>query len=76
MDGCDISSLFTRNNRGYGDDDGDDDGSYHDDIGQMCRTQSVDPPGAPHHWSTHVGDGHCQRACRDGKEREKLAAST
>lgn len=44
----------------------DDDDSYHDDVGQMCRAQRVDPARAPHHWSAHVGDGHRQRACRQG----------
>lgn len=39
-------------------DDGND--SYHDDVGQMCRAQSVDPAGAPHHWGAHVSDGHRQ----------------
>lgn len=75
--GSDISpllrSVFRYNNGGDGDDDEEeeDDGSYHDDVGQMCRTQSVDPAGAPHYRGAHVGDGHCQRACRTDRQRER-----
>lgn len=51
-------------------------GSYHDDVGQMCRAQSVDPAGAPHHWGAHVGDGHCQRACRMSKRKRGREGET
>lgn len=61
------------------DNEGDNDGSYHDDVGQMRRAQSIDPTGAPHHWSTHVCDGHRQGTWRErngerergGEERER-----
>lgn len=46
-----------------------DDVSYHDNVGQMCRAQSIDASGAPDHRSTHVSDGDGERACRE-RERE------
>lgn len=50
----------------------DDDDSYHDDVGQMCWAQSVDPARAPHHRGAHVGDGHRQRACRETERRRQI----
>lgn len=60
---------FEINNGGDNHDNDDNDESYHDDVGQMCRAQSVDPAGAPHHWGAHVGDGHRQRACGETETR-------
>lgn len=66
-----LKSVFRRNNGG------DDDGSYHDDVGQMRRAQSIDSSGPTHHWSTHVGDGHRQRACREKRTaRDRLGVKT
>lgn len=36
---------------------------YHDDVGQVCRAQGVDPTRAPHHRGPHVGNGDSQGAC-------------
>lgn len=43
-------------------DNDDNDGSYHDDISQVCGAQRVDPAGSSHHWGSHVCDGHRQGA--------------
>lgn len=48
------------------------DDSYHDDVGQMCRAQSVDTTGAPDHWSTHVSDGDGERTCRETEQQDVL----
>lgn len=45
---------------------------YHDNVGQMCRAQSVDAAGAPDHRSTHVGDGDGERACGETEQEDPL----
>lgn len=62
-----LSKTALRCNNG-----GNDDESYHDDVGQMRWAQSVDPARAPHHWSAHVGDGHRQRACREKRGERNI----
>lgn len=46
--------------------------SYHDNVGQMCRAQSVDAAGAPDHRSTHVSDGDGERACGETEQEDLL----
>lgn len=67
----DISPLLKNTLRCHNGGDDDDD-SYHDDVGQMRRAQSVDPARAPHHRGAHVGDGHRQRACRETERGGKI----
>lgn len=45
---------------------------YHDNVGQMCRAQSVDAAGAPDHRSTHVSDGDGERACGETEQEDLL----
>ncbi len=38
---------------------------YHDNVGEMCWAECIDPAGTAHHRSTHIRDGHRQWTCGD-----------
>lgn len=49
---------------------------YHDNVGQVCRAQGIDPSRAPYERGTHVCDRDSQGACGQREVKAQLALSS